>query len=91
MYDQDMFFTANEIGRFTIGSTTDSVTGNPDGSLTIFVQHARPDPSRAANWLPAPEGSFNLTMRYYAPLSPVLDKTYALPAVHRADATGRAR
>ena len=72
MYDQEMFFVANETGRFTIDSTTDGITANADGSLTIFIQHARPDGSRAANWLPAPEGSFNLTMRYYAPLSPVL-------------------
>ena len=55
--------------------TTDGVTQNPDGSVTIYIQHTRPDGGRAANWLPAPEGSFNLTMRYYAPPSSVLDKT----------------
>jgi hypothetical protein len=37
-----------------------------------------------ANWLPAPTGSFNLTLRYYTPLAPVLDKTYRLPPVRKA-------
>ena len=80
MYDDDMLFVPNDADRFTMGSTTDGVSANPDGSLTIYVQNARPDGDQAANWLPAPIGSFNLTMRYYSPLPPVFDKTYKLPA-----------
>jgi hypothetical protein len=38
---------------------------------------------QVGNWLPAPSGSFNLTMRYYTPLAPVLNKTYKLPAVRK--------
>jgi hypothetical protein len=83
MYDDGMFFVPNEIDRFSIGSTTDGLTPDADGSLTIYIQHARPDGDRAVNWLPAPTGSFNLTMRYYTPLSNVLDKSYHLPAVTR--------
>ncbi|MGY4652550.1 DUF1254 domain-containing protein [Mycobacterium sp. URHB0021] len=83
MYDGSMLFTANEIDRFSIGSTTDSLTENPDGSLTIYLQHARPPQDLLCNWLPAPAGSFNLTMRYYTPLAPVLDETYKLPAVRQ--------
>jgi hypothetical protein len=84
MYDDDMFFVANDADRFTIGSTTDGVTANPDGSLTIYIQNARPAAEKAPNWLPAPAGAFNLTMRYYTPLSPVLDKTYKLPAPRKS-------
>ena len=84
MYDDDMFFIPNEIDRFTIGSTTDGVPPNPDGSLTIYIQHDQPDQERAANWLPAPTGSFNLTMRYYTPLAPILDGTYKLPTDEQA-------
>ena len=40
MYDDSMLFVANEIDRFSIGSTTDGVTQNPDGSLTIYLQHS---------------------------------------------------
>ena len=83
MYDDGMFFIPNDIDRFSIGSTTDGLSANPDGSLTIDIQHAPPPEERAANWLPAPNGSFDLTMRYYTPLSNVLDKSYHLPAVTR--------
>ena len=65
---------------------------NPDGSLTIHIQHDRPSDDHVANWLPPPAGSFNLTMRYYTPLSSVLDQSYRLPAVRRAElhtTTGR--
>jgi hypothetical protein len=81
MYDAEMLFTPNDIDRFSIGSTTDGLTANPDGSHDIYIQHSRPDGDHAANWLPAPAENFNLTLRYYGPLSSVLDKTYALPSV----------
>jgi hypothetical protein len=84
MYDDSMLFTANEIDRFSIGSTTDGLTQNRDGSLTIYLQHAKPQDAQLSNWLPAPTGSFNLTMRFYTPLAPVLNKSYRLPAVRRA-------
>lgn len=83
MYDDDMFFVANEINRVSIGSTTDGVAPKEDGSLTLYIQHDRPDDDKVSNWLPAPAGSFNLTMRYYSPFASVLDKSYALPAVQR--------
>lgn len=86
MYDNEMFFIRNAIDRFAIGSTTDGVTSNSDGSLTLSIQRDRPDDDHAANWLPAPEGSFNLTMRFYTPLSPVLDGNYHLPPITKRTA-----
>ena len=83
MYDESMLFTVNEINRFSIGSTTDGLAENADGSLTIYLQHTKPADKLVSNWLPAPTGIFNLTMRYYTPLAPVLNKTYKLPAVRK--------
>ena len=83
MYDDSMLFVANEIDRFSIGSTTDGLTTDGDGSLTIYLQHSAPPRDQLSNWLPAPAGRFNLTMRYYTPLASVLDKTYELPAVRK--------
>jgi len=82
MYGPDMLFVENEIARCSFGSTTDGLKTNADGSITILVQKARP--SDVSNWLPAPSGNFNLTMRFYGPLPSVLDGSYRLPAVKKA-------
>ncbi len=50
------FFIDNPIGRYTIGDRTQGLRKAPDGSLTLYLQHDRPDGERAANWLPAPVG-----------------------------------
>ncbi len=85
MYDESMLFVANDIDRFSIGNTTDGLTPNADRSLTIYMQHSQPEGDRATNWLPTPTGSFNLTMRFYTPLTPVLDKSYRLPPVQKVE------
>ena len=51
-------------GRYSIGSTTDGLRKTP-GSLTILIQKNRP--ADTSNWLPAPTGPLNLTMRLYGP------------------------
>ena len=65
MYGSDMLFVENDFGRYSIGSTTDGLKPNADGSLDILIQNQRP--ADTSNWLPAPEGDFNLTMRLYGP------------------------
>jgi hypothetical protein len=82
MFDEKEFFIENDFKRYSIGSTTDGLKKNPDGSLTIFIQKDRP--TDTANWLPAPSGSFNLTMRLYGAQPPILDGSYRLPGVKRA-------
>jgi hypothetical protein len=83
MYGSDMLFVENNFGRYSIGSTTDGLKKDHDGSLTIVIQKDRP--ADVANWLPAPTGDFNLTMRLYGPETPVLDGSYRLPPVKRVD------
>ena len=83
MYDEKEFFIENDFKRYTIGSTTDGLKTEADGSITLYIQQANPGPDKQSNWLPAPAGSFNLTMRMYGAQSPVLDGSYRLPAVQR--------
>jgi hypothetical protein len=83
MYDEKEFFIENDFKRYSIGSTTDGLKQSADGSLTIIIQKDRP--TDTSNWLPAPDGPFNLTMRLYGPAPSVLDGSYRLPAVHRGE------
>ena len=66
LYDNDGFQTANSLNRFAIGDR-DALKVGADGSITLYVQHDSPGADKESNWLPAPQGPFNLTMRLYAP------------------------
>jgi hypothetical protein len=83
MYDDREFFIENDFKRYSIGSTTDGLKTSADGSIDIYIQKDNPGPDKQANWLPAPAGSFNLTMRLYGAQTPILDGSYRLPAVRR--------
>ena len=55
----------NELDRYAVAATTEGLEYGSDGSLTILIQHARPD--NIANWLPAPAGEFYLDLRTWDP------------------------
>lgn len=74
LYDDEGFQVANPLDRFAIGDR-DHLEFNPDGSLDIYIQHMEPA-GGTSNWLPAPEGSFNLCVRLYYPKPQVLDGTW---------------
>jgi hypothetical protein len=83
MYDAEGYQVANELDRFAIGDR-DALTYGPDGSLTLYLQHANPGPPRESNWLPAPLGALGVTMRLYAPKAEVLDGRWVPPVVSKA-------
>jgi hypothetical protein len=83
MYDEEGFQVANKLDRFAIGSK-DNLRHDPDGSLTLLVQHEDPGGEASANWLPAPEGPFTLCMRLYAPRPQALDGRWNPPPLVRA-------
>jgi hypothetical protein len=82
MYDAQSFLVPNSLDRYALGDR-DELTCNEDGSLDIFIQHAAPDDRYRSNWLPAPTGSFNLTLRLYWPKESVLDGSWNPPPVRR--------
>ena len=80
MYKRDNFLYDNAIDRYAVGDRDRGLRRNADGSLTIFVQHAKPRGAKArANWLPAPAASFHLILRLYLPKRSALDGTYRIP------------
>jgi hypothetical protein len=80
LYDQDGFQVANSLNRFAVSSWMPFKI-NPDGSLTLYLQNESPGRDREANWLPAPKGPFNLTMRLYGPKSEALTGRWNPPPV----------
>jgi hypothetical protein len=88
LYDGEGFQVANRINRFAVSSWM-PFQRNADGSLDIYFQNEDPGESKTANWLPAPKGPFNLTMRLYGPKSEALTGKWNPPAVERVgSATG---
>jgi hypothetical protein len=91
MYDTSYDGTAgylveNPISRYLINSTTEGLVYGEDDSLTIYIQHEQPtNTTEKANWLPAPEGLFYLTMRIYWPEQAALDGTWRPPLVKRIE------
>jgi hypothetical protein len=85
MYDEQMFFVANPINRYSM-----SVRTNPkyeaDGSLVIYIQNESPGADKEANWLPAPKGKFHLMLRLYWPdenAPSIIDGSWVIPPVKR--------
>lgn len=83
MYNNASYLVDNPINRYTIGDRTPGLKYNEDGSLDIYIQHDNPGPDKESNWLPAPAGDFNLTMRLYNPQDSVLNGEYQYPPVQR--------
>lgn len=70
----------NELDRYALGTNTDILQFNIDGSLDIYIQHDSPSSELISNWLPAPAAPFLLMIRMY---SATMEQIYNpnLPAV----------
>ncbi len=72
--------------RYSIGSKTEGLRYEPDGSLELWISSDEPeDPARRANWLPVRLEPFFLVARLHEPLPAALDGSYAWPPVVPAD------
>ena len=76
MYDNEGFFVDNAINRYNIGDNTVGLKNSTDGSLDVYIQHENPGKEKESNWLPAPNGPFNLLLRMYIPDESVLSGQY---------------
>ena len=85
MYDAESFLAANPIHRYNIAGWM-PLKYNPDGSLDVYIQHDSPGKQKESNWLPAPEGTFNVTLRMYWPKEAVLNGSWKPPAIEKAPA-----
>jgi hypothetical protein len=84
MYGADSFLVPNSLERYARGDR-DSLKFNPDGSLDLYLQNQSPGPDKEANWLPAPAGEFNVTLRLYWPQKEVLEGAWTPPGLRRVE------
>jgi hypothetical protein len=80
LYDREGFQVANSLNRFAVSSWM-PFKYNPDGSLDLYFQNESPGGDKEVNWLPAPKGPFNLTMRLYSPKSEALTGRWNPPSI----------
>ena len=80
LYDTEGFQVVNPLNRFAVSSWM-PFKRDADGSLTLYFQNESPGSDRESNWLPAPKGPFNLTMRLYAPKSEALTGLWNPPSI----------
>jgi hypothetical protein len=71
---------ANALDRYLINSPmVDGLKRDPDGGVTLYVQHETPGPEKESNWLPAPSGPFFAVMRLYWAKDAALDGRWKAP------------
>ncbi len=70
----------NLINRYSIGSSTEGLKKNADGSLTIYMSKNSPGKDKESNWLPAPDAPFWVVLRTYGPGQDILDKKWKQPS-----------
>ena len=58
---------------------------DPDGGLTLLIQHHSSGADRQTNWLPAPAEGFFLIMRMYQPQERMYHGNYTVPPVTRTN------
>lgn len=86
MYDKDLYFVPNSLNRYTL-SSRDALKYNIDGSITLYLQNTNPGSDKESNWLPAPEGNFNIMLRMYWPrvtVNEIVNGTWKIPSINKS-------
>jgi hypothetical protein len=76
------FLYANAINRYCMSSTmVETLKRNPDGSVTIYIQHESPGKELESNWLPCPKNLFFMACRCYLPKKSLKEGTWTAPPI----------
>ncbi|MAC38753.1 MAG: hypothetical protein CMH93_04375 [Oceanicaulis sp.] len=82
VYDGEGFLVANALDRYALGSNSD-LQADANGDVVITFARERPDDVPVENWLPVPDGPFEVTLRMYWPNDAILDGRWSAPAISR--------
>jgi len=77
---------ANPLNRYLINSPMlPDLKRDPDGGVTLYIQHDSPGRDKEANWLPAPSGPFLMFLRLFWPKPEALEGKWKQPPLQRAE------
>ncbi|WP_339544493.1 DUF1254 domain-containing protein [Pseudomonas sp. RA_35y_Pfl2_P32] len=89
LYDgKTQLLVANPLARYALGDRSADLHYDADGGLTLTLAHSAPAQAPQSNWLPTPQGPFNLLLRLYLPQQPALDGSYPLPTIEPIQGEG---
>ena len=75
---------ANPLNRYLLNSPMlPQFKRDADGAITFYIQHDSPGKDTEANWLPAPNGPFRMSVRIYWPKPEALEGKWKLPPLTR--------
>jgi hypothetical protein len=81
MYNESAFLVDNAIRRYAIRPDTPGLAHEPDGGLVLHLGATKPVGAPDGNWLPAPEGPFNVALRTYLPKADVVAGRWFPPPI----------
>ena len=95
MYDETGALVSNSIQRYDVGHNATNPIVPVDNSVTLYIQNETIDATdpRFNNWLPAPQGKFNLLLRTYWPTQdgdedgPILSGSWSPSAITKVQSS----
>jgi len=81
LLDDEGRMVDNMLNRYAVRG--DRLAKNGDGGVTVYIQAPPPGEAKETNWLPAPNGNFQLVLRLYWPKDEAATGTWKPPAVKR--------
>lgn len=86
LYDgKTQLLVSNPIQRYSLGDRSADLRYDSDGGLTLLLQPTAPAREQLGNWLPTPQGPFNLLLRLYLPKPNAFDGSFQLPVITRVE------
>lgn len=73
----------NAAHKYLVANYSPDLNYNKDGSLTIYLATHAPAGVPRANWLPIPNGPFNVLLRVYGPEQGIAENNYAPPSIEK--------
>jgi hypothetical protein len=80
---QSIELVRNSAGKYVVASYTPGLQYNKDSSLSIYMAKRPPVGVATSNWLPIPNGPFNVVLRVYGPEGVVADNSYVPPGIQK--------